>query len=282
MTRIWSVVEVEAAVEDYFDMLRLELLGKKFNKSEHRKSLLPELDRRSESSIEMKHQNISAVLIAMGVPYISGYKPRSNYQRKLLPLVVANYLRKNPDIQALIQTDSVYTPTVPTVEDILSTMEDPPVHETRNSRVIAETVSRYTPIRINYLEQEARNQSLGEAGEHFVINYERARLIHLGKVNLADRIEHVSTTIGPSAGYDIRSFDANGADRYIEAKTTKYGKETPFFVTPNELLFSRQHSAQYRLYRVFGFRMEPHLFTLSGHLADRCMLETSLFVAWPR
>lgn len=282
MASNWSVVEVEAAVEDYFEMLRLELSGQKYNKTEHRKSLRPKLDLRSEGSIELKHQNISAVLIEMGVPYISGYKPRSNYQRKILPQAVGEYLRNNPDLQVLFQADSVYAPIVPTVEDILSKMEEPPVHEERKSRGIAEAATRYTPIRINYLEREARNLSLGEAGEHFVINYERARLIHSGKANFADRIEHVSITIGPSAGYDIRSFELNGTDRFIEAKTTKYGKETPFFVTPNELRFSRQNSDHYRLYRVFGFRMEPHIFTLSGHLADRCMLEASLFLARPR
>lgn len=282
MASNWSILEVESAVEDYFAMLRLELAGKKFNKTEHRKSLLPKLDSRSEGSIELKHQNISAVLIEMGIPYIHGYKPRSNYQRKILPRAIAEYVRNHPELQALFQTDSEYTPVVPSVEHILSRMEKPPVYEKRKSRVVAEAASRYTPVRINYLEREAQNLSLGEAGEQFVINFERARLIHAGKTNLSDRIEQVSTTIGPSAGYDILSFELNGVDRFIEAKTTKYGKETPFFVTPNELRFSEQHSPQYRLYRVFGFRLEPHLFALSGHLADQCLLEPSLFVARPR
>ncbi|WP_413766517.1 DUF3883 domain-containing protein, partial [Vibrio vulnificus] len=87
----------------------------------------------------------------------------------------------------------------------------------------------YNPGGINYLEREARNQSLGEAGEQFVLNFERARLIKAGKDSLADRIEQVSVTVGPSAGFDVRSFEENGTDRYIEAKTTKYGKNTPFF-----------------------------------------------------
>lgn len=78
------------------------------------------------------------------------------------------------------------------------------------------------------MEREARNQLLGEAGEEFVIRYERARLIQAGKDSLADRIEQVSSTVGPSAGFDILSFEENGSDRYIEAKTTKYGKNTPF------------------------------------------------------
>ncbi|WP_419602516.1 hypothetical protein [Thiolapillus sp.] len=76
MAKNWSEAEVEAAVEDYFNMLRLELAGRKYNKTEHRRALMENLDNRTDSSVELKHQNISAVLIEMGIPYINGYKPR--------------------------------------------------------------------------------------------------------------------------------------------------------------------------------------------------------------
>lgn len=147
--------------------------------------------------------------------------------------------------------------------------------------VIAEPRPIYNPAGVNYLEREARNEVLGEAGEKFVINYERARLIHTGKESLADRIEQVSATIGPAAGYDIRSFEENGRDRFIETKTTKYGKETPFFITPSEVCFSRENAASYYLYRLFGFRESPRLFTLHGRVEDRCILEPSEFIARP-
>lgn len=110
-------------------------------------------------------------------------------------------------------------------------------------------------------------------------NFERARLIYVGKESLADRIEQVSATIGPSAGFDIRSFDENGSDRFIEAKTTKYGKNTPFFITPNELRFSRENASRYFLYRIFKFRETPRMFHLRGHLEERCILEPSEFIA---
>ena len=134
---------------------------------------------------------------------------------------------------------------------------------------------------VNYLEREARNQALGEAGEQFVINFERARLIRAGRESFAERIEQVSATVGPSAGFDIKSFETNGADRFIEAKTTKYGKNTPFFVTPNELRFSRDNSSKYYLYRLFRFRESPRLYALHGHVKDRCTLEPSEFMARP-
>lgn len=281
MSESWSKSEVEAAVEDYFNMLRLELAGHNYNKTEHRRVLMGHLNNRSEGSIELKHQNISAVLIEMGMPYIDGYKPRSNYQRVLLPAAVADYLKNNPGLQDLFKRDAETMPEIPSVDDFLAIMETPPVQDDKSPSGVADTPEIYNPVGVNYLEREAQNQALGDAGEHFVINFERARLIHAGRESLADRIEQVSATVGPSAGFDIRSFEANGSDRFIEAKTTKYGKNTPFFVTPNELRFSRDNASQYFLYRIFRFRAGPRIFALHGHLRDRCMLVPSQYMARP-
>ncbi|MCP4722288.1 MAG: DUF3883 domain-containing protein [Desulfobacteraceae bacterium] len=93
-------------------------------------------------------------------------------------------------------------------------------------------------LKINYLEKEAANIAQGSAGEKFVLKYERTRLESIEKFNLADRIEQVSETKGDWTGYDIRSFDDNGNDSFITVKTTRYGIDTPFFVTKNELGFS--------------------------------------------
>lgn len=281
MANHWSEFEVEAAVADYFRMLRLELAGHKYNKTHHRRALMEQLNNRSDGSVELKHQNISAVLIEMGIPYIDGYKPRSNYQRSVLPAAVADYLRNNPELQKLFAADSEAVPAIPSVEDFLAAWEAPPTPEDRKAPAVAEPRAIYNPAGVNYLEREAQNQSLGEAGEQFVINFERARLIRAGKEALAERIEQVSATVGPSAGFDVKSFEENGADRFIEAKTTKYGKNTPFFVTPNELRFSRDNSSRYYLYRLFKFRESPRLFALHGHMEDRCILEPSEFIARP-
>ena len=281
MANHWSDSEVEAAVADYFRMLRLELTGHEYNKTEHRRALMEQLNNRSDGSVELKHQNISAVLIEMGSPYINGYKPRFNYQRSLLPAAVADFLRNNPEFQQLFAADAAATPHVPAVEDFLAAWEVPPAPEDRRAPTVAESRPIYNPLSANYLEREARNQSLGEAGEQFVINFERARLIRAGENSLADRIEQVSVTMGPSAGFDVKSFEENGTDRFIEAKTTKYGKNTPFFVTPNEVRFSRENSSHYYLYRLFRFRESPRLFSLHGHVQDRCILEPSQFIARP-
>lgn len=91
----WSKLEVEAAVSDYLDMLALELRGKPFNKAEHNRDLARVLNGRTRGSIERKHQNISAVLIELGYPYIDGYKPLRNYQELLKDVVEERLMDAN-------------------------------------------------------------------------------------------------------------------------------------------------------------------------------------------
>ena len=114
-----------------------------------------------------------------------------------------------------------------------------------------------------------------------MMNYERARLTAAGKENLIERIEQVSITEGDGAGYDIHSYEVNGKDRFIEAKTTKYGKETPFFISSNELRFSNKYRDYYFLYRVFKFRDSPRLFALKGYLEENCEVSPIQYIARP-
>ncbi len=77
------------------------------------------------------------------------------------------------------------------------------------------------PVRVDYLALEARNQSLGKAGEELVLRVEMDRLRREGASRLADRIEHVSHTRGDGLGYDVLSFESTGRERLIEVKTRR-------------------------------------------------------------
>jgi hypothetical protein len=44
-------------------MLQAELAGTPYSKSDHNRELRTLLDRRTKSSVEFKHQNLSAVLV---------------------------------------------------------------------------------------------------------------------------------------------------------------------------------------------------------------------------
>ena len=74
----WTATENDLIVADYLEMLKLELAGRHFVKS-RRNDALRQFVRRSAGSIERKHQNISAVLELLGLPWIQGYKPLSNF-----------------------------------------------------------------------------------------------------------------------------------------------------------------------------------------------------------
>lgn len=274
----WLIEEVEATVTDYFSMLDAEIAGRPFDKTAHRRRLVPLLNGRSEGSVEFKHQNISAALIDLGFPYITGYKPRFNYQRLLFD-VVSKRLSNNKDIVSLVEANEVRPVVVPAVEDILRILTDPPITKPSIPRLREEPTRFIKRSPVNYLEREARNQMLGLAGEEFILNFERALLISKGKEILAAKIEHVSKKYGDAEGYDILSFETNGVERLIEVKTTKYGAYAPFFVTQNELQVSQKNSDKYHLYRVYAFRDDPHLFTLQGALSATCTLNPSVYVA---
>lgn len=279
--RDWSREEVEATVADYFDMLEAEIRRRPYSKSEHRRRLLRFLNDRTDGAVERKHGNISAVLIELGFPYIAGYKPYRNYQA-LLWQVVSERVANATELVRLIEQEVAAPPTTLAVSDILRAMVEPPVREreqrlVRDSRPPSWEVA--APRVFDFTEQEARNRALGLAGEHFVIEFEKARLISAGHEGLAERVEHVAVTHGQVAGFDVRSFDSNGADRLIEVKTTRYGKETPFLITRNEVAVSERRGDQYHVYRVFEFRRDPRLFDLAGPVSRTCNLDPRLYLA---
>ena len=114
---------------------------------------------------------------------------------------------------------------------------------------------------------------MGLAGEEFVVKFEHWRLIALGQPHLADKVDHVSQSTGDGLGYDVLSFDGDGKERFIEVKTTSFGRDTPFFVSRGELALSSGAKDQFHLYRLFEFRKAPRLFDLRGALHQHCVLD---------
>lgn len=280
----WSEREVREAVRSYLGMFELELDGRQYSKTEHRRRLLPRLDGRTEGSIERKFMNISAALIQLGFPSIDGYKPLGNLQSLLLD-VVAQELAHRPDIPRRVGEVVEGTPrvSVPTIEDILASLVEKPTASGRRPGFAswpapsAESRSGWGPGKVNFLERETRNRELGLAGEAFVFRFEQARLIAAGQERLASQVEHVSQTRGDGLGFDILSFEPGGEERFVEVKTTNFGRDTPFFASRNEVAFSEREAHGYRLSRVFAFRTEPRLFELHGALAESCRLEPETY-----
>lgn len=140
-----------------------------------------------------------------------------------------------------------------------------------------ETISNFRPVKINYLEKEQNNRSLGEKGEQVALDYERWRLTKAGKRNYAGKVEWISKNLGDGTGFDIYSKNIDGSDRFIEVKTTKLIKETPIFLTSNELAFSKLKTSNFYLYRFFNFTTKPQFFIQQGSYERYCELIPQAF-----
>lgn len=258
-------------------MLTLELNGQRYSKTAHAEALLTQLAGRSRGSIEFKHCNISAALLELGYPTISGYKRRDNYQSLLLE-VLEEQLLENFGVQAAAMA-AVARPAaaVSPVDHVSAWVPVPTTPRLREAP--PQYAPKFSPAKRDYLAQEARNRSLGRAGEMFVLDLEARRLHAAGKKHLVDRIEHVADTRGDGLGFDILSFEESGEERLIEVKTTAFGELTPFFISRNEVARSNMDAGRFRLYRVFDFRGKPRLFDLPGSIETHCHLAAVTFQA---
>ncbi len=224
---------------------------------------------RSHGAVERKHQNISAILISLGCPYIDGYKPLGHGQDMLREVIHEQLVSLRP----LVEADVGASQPPVTVDDVLDIHVKAP--DTGLSSVVKEGqygVGGSSLPAINYLLKEALNRSLGDAGEALVMEYERTRLMQAGKDHFARNVEQVSKTRGDQAGYDIHSYEATGHDRFVEVKTTRYGKLTPFYISEGEVRFSGASLDAYHLYRLFNFRKGPKLFILHGDVRQHVRL----------
>ena len=270
----WSEEEVRLTVADYFDMLRLEAERRPYVKAEHNRALRERLRSRSKSAVELKHQNTSAVLNELDLPYIPGYRPRGNYQQ-LLRDEVRRYISDNPEVINAIRDGFTTAPEQPSdLADFEKILIEIPRRAARRS-----VQRRSMPRKFDFSQQDARNRALGRLGERWVVQYERERLKRAGRADLSESVEWISDTQGDGAGFDVRSHEPDGSEIFIEVKTTNRGEFSPFLLSPNELERSRELGSKFRLYRVFEFFIRPRLFIIPGPIDAHVTLEPSEYRA---
>jgi hypothetical protein len=140
------------------------------------------------------------VLAKFGQPFIKGYLPRYNYQL-LLEEKVINHLTSNVKIEKAFETFSQKVLGASELKvNYARLLVDPPA-----GNEVSEPFAVYKriPVKVNYLEREQNNRRLGIIGEKIVVEYERRKLISIGKEKLAESIEWVSEKQGDGAGFDI-------------------------------------------------------------------------------
>lgn len=249
----WQDDELDAIVADYFAMLEADLSGRPYVKSRHSKALMDRIGR-THRSVEFKHQNISAVLDELGMPWIPGYKPKRNYQNAIFD-AIDGYLTRHPSILEAVAT-SPPTPTPPA--EIFVPVPTLAVHKARVPARLQRLTLKFDPV-----ERDHRNRSLGRAGEEFVLELERRRLTEADRSDLARKLRWIAAEEGDGAGYDVLSFDHDGRERLLEVKTTNGSARTPFFLTRNERVLATVRPTDWRIYRVHLFSTQPHIFTIA-------------------
>lgn len=271
---IWTDTENDLIVEDYFAMLASDAAGDDYNKTDHRRRLIPRLNNRSHGSIEYKHQNISAVLKGLGEEWIPGYKPAFNFQSSLEEAVI-RWLSRNPTwleraprrvaSSGFSEAGEIWIDAPPTLSN------QPPPSETDQMLRLAR--------KFDVAGRDERNRILGRAGEELVLQHERNALRRIGRSDLADNVRWVSEEDGDGAGYDISSFAPDGKDRLIEVKTTNGWERTPFFISRNELAVAEERRAEWCLLRLWNFSRCPKAFELYPPLDSHVSLTATTFQA---
>lgn len=260
-------------------MLRSEIAGEKYNKAERNRHLQQLLPSRSKGSIEFKHQNISAVMLGLGQPWIDGYKPASQFQSSLVDAVlealpeVDNWQRNTGSSpkssrhhpKAVREPAALFIRPPPTLSN-----EPSPIDPER-MKVIAS--------KIDIAARDERNRALGLDGEEFVFDFEKFRLRAEGRSDLANQVIWTSKEEGDGAGFDIASFEFDGSKRLLEVKTTNGWDRTPFHISQNELDVAEGNRDHWVLFRLHSFAKKPGAFELRPPLNRHVELTPTSFKA---
>ena len=265
----WQDDELDAIIADYFAMLATDLAGQPYVKARHSAALMAQIGR-THRSVEFKHQNISAVLDELGMPWIPGYKPKRNYQNAIFDSI-DRYLTRNPSILEPVASPQApsSSPSEVFVAPPILTAADVPLPER-----LRHLVRKFDPV-----ERDHRNRALGKAGEAFVVDLERRQLIEAARPDLARKVRWIAVEDGDGAGYDVLSFNPGGRERLIEVKTTNGAARTPFFLSRNERTLATERPADWQIYRVHLFARGPHIFTLAPPLENTINLTTETWRA---
>ncbi|CAN7779785.1 DUF3883 domain-containing protein [Variovorax sp. LjRoot84] len=266
----WTAEEVQATVASYFEMLRLEAARQQYTKSEFNAQLRQQLRARSKGSVELKYQNISAVLHELELPFIPGYKPRSNAQL-LLRQAVQQFVLDHPGLLSHV-VDAMEEVKTPAQQTFHASVVAPPRLESV-VQVKKDEPKPRLPRKMNWAQRDEANRTLGRAGEQWVIGFEQRRLTEAGYPELFQQLDWVSDRLGDGVGYDILSHERPGEHRFIEVKTTNGGHASSFIISRNELECAAEKEDAFHLYRVFQFREEPKVYILKGKLAEQLHLE---------
>lgn len=120
-----------------------------------------------------------------------------------------------------------------------------------------------------FLEIQRRFEEIGLLGEKLVLDEERRRLRAAGADTLADQVRWISQE-SIAEGFDILSYEPDGAERFIEVKATVRSLAV-FQITRREWDMAASHRSRYFIARVTDTRGEANI----AYLQDPIALEAA-------
>ncbi|MET4799145.1 DUF3883 domain-containing protein [Bradyrhizobium sp. LB11.1] len=84
------------------------------------------------------------------------------------------------------------------------------------------------------------------------------------------------------SGYDIRSFEPGGEERFLEIKTTNGHARTRFWLPRTQYEVAAQNPSTYRVRRVFHFQNGAEMFDIKRPLDAGLRLIPDKYLAVPR
>ena len=133
-----------------------------------------------------------------------------------LKLIDSPKVKIDLDIEDDIDTgeDEIETNIVEDDIDKRVSVEEPPPKGKR----VPPKLPSFKGRKIDFNKKNKNRKIIGDKREFFVLEHEKDKLIKIGREDLANHIEHISKTQGDGNGYDIKSYDKDGNEIFIEVK----------------------------------------------------------------
>ena len=113
--------------------------------------------------------------------------------------------------------------------------------------------------RNNSVANAASKLETGIAGEDHVYDYEVDYLKRNGRKDLAKLVVKQCEDKSSFPGYDIKSFNLDGEEIYIEVKSSASLKKNNFEITSNEFNAAKRYRDKYFIYRVVNAKVDPRI-----------------------
>ena len=163
------------------------------------------------------------------------------------------------------------------VKKTLVKVEKGKLRTNKYSKLVGERINKKT----DYIKQAKEALQIGLKGEELALEIERNRVLGLN-LNPDEHVKWCSVE-SDSYGYDIESIDYKEGSLvkiYIEVKASKGIKDTPFFVSSNEVEVSKRKRDSYRVFRIFDITsIMPKYYIADGEIEDNFYLDPVTFSA---